>query len=380
MSAPLQRAVLLAAAAVAAAGLVACAKSADAQGPAPSPPPVGVSAAVQRHVSDVEEFSGRLEAIDFVQLRPRVAGTIDKVHFADGAMVRHGSVLFTIDPRPFEAELSRAQSLLASARARADLAQRELARTGSLFESQASSHQELDQFSSGARTAQAEVLGAEAALRIATLNLDYTQVRAPIDGRVSRADITAGNLVDEHSVLTSIAGIARVYVYFQGSEQTYLRLRAQRGGTAPRVRMGLANEVGLPHTGQLDFIDNRLDPQTGAIRLRAAFDNAKGEFTPGLSARLQMESPTGYDAVLVPERAIGTDQSKKFVYVVGADGKPESREIKPGAVFGAMRVVQGRILAGEKVVVDGLQRITPGVAVTPQLLPVDVNGLPGAKT
>jgi len=360
-------------------GLGGCSQSADAQGGPPQAPPVSAAPAVQRTVVDSEEFSGRLEATEYVELRPRVSGTIEKIHFSDGAFVQKGQQLFTIDPRPFEAEAARAQSQLAAAKARAELAQSELARARTLLDSQAISRQEFDQLTSGTRTSQADIQGAEAALRTARLNLDYTQVRAPIAGRASRANITVGNLVNEQSVLTSIAGVSKVYAYFDGSEQTYLRLRGdEKGGDrAPKVKMGLANEQGFPHSGQVDFIDNRLNPQTGAIRMRATFDNAKGRFTPGLAARLRMEGSSAYDAVLVPDRAIGTDQTKKFVFVVGAaPGPAQFREVKPGTLIDGMRVVTGQLKAGELVVVDGLQRVIPGVPVAPQVLKVDANGMP----
>jgi multidrug efflux system membrane fusion protein len=292
-------------------------------------------------------------------------------------VVRKGDLMFTIDPRPFMADLARAESALVSARAKLELAQSELARAQRLLGSQAVSREEFDQLGSGSRTSQADVLGAEAALRVARLNLDYTSVRAPIAGRASRANVTAGNLVNEQVVLTTIAGVAQVYAYFDGSEQSYLRLLARpTGNTTRRVRMALANEQGFPHEGRLDFVDNRLNAQTGAIRLRAAFDNANGQFTPGLLARVHMEDPTSYVAVLVPERAIGTDQTKKFVFVVAADGRPQFREVKLGTLHGAMRVVSGNVRPGENVVVDGLQRILPGVPVQPQVLKVDAQGLP----
>jgi multidrug efflux system membrane fusion protein len=221
------------------------------------------------------------------------------------------------------------------------------------------------------------MLGAEAALRVARLNLEYTAVRAPISGRTSRANITVGNLVNEQSVLTTIAGVSQVYAYFDGSEQTYLRFKATpSGGKAATVRMALANEQGFPHEGRLDFVDNRLNAQTGAIRLRASFDNSKGQFTPGLAARVRMEDPTSYQAVLVADRAIGTDQTKKFVYVVGADGQAQFREVKLGSLHDGMRVVRGNVKPGENVVVDGLQRIIPGVPVAPQVLKVDDKGMP----
>lgn len=371
------RSALWTAAALAGMASSGCSQSADAQAGPPARQVVSVAPAVQRSLNDREEFSGRLEAIDYVELRPRVSGTIDKVHFTDGALVRKGELLFTVDPRPFAAELARTQASLVAAQARFELAQRELARARKLLDGQAGSQQEVDQLGSGYRTAQADIEGAAAALRVARLNLDYTQVRAPIDGRVSRANITAGNLVNEQSVLTTIAGVSRLYAYFDASEQTFLRLRSMGpGAKPPLVQMGLANEQDYPHDGQLDFIDNRLNPQTGAIRMRATFDNGRGQFTPGLAARLRLQSPMAYDAVMVPERAIGTDQTKKFVYVVDADGKPQFREVRPGALFDGMRVVQGSVKAGENVVVDGLQRVMPGVAVAPQVLKVDAQGMP----
>jgi multidrug efflux system membrane fusion protein len=354
-----------------------CSQPADAQGGPPQAPPVSVAPAVQRPVAATEEFSGRLEATEYVEIRPRVGGTIDKVHFIDGALVKKGDLLFTIDPRPFEAEVARAQSQVNSVKARAELAQSELARAQKLLDSKAISRQEVDQLSSGSRTSLADIQGAEAALRVARLNLDYAQVRAPISGRASRANITAGNLVNDQTVMTTVAGVTKVYAYFDGSEQTFLGLQAAKaGGKAPRVRLGLANEQGFPHEGSLDFVDNRLNPQTGAIRMRASFDNSKGQFTPGLAARLMMESPVAQNAVLVAERAIGTDQNKKFVYVVGGDGHPQFREVKLGALADGMRVVQGGVKPGENVVVDGLQRIMPGATVAPQVLKVDERGMP----
>jgi multidrug efflux system membrane fusion protein len=363
---------LAAAAALAVAG---CSGAADAQGGPPPAAPVSVAPAVERQVADHEEFSGRIEASEFVELRPRVAGTIERVHFVDGASVRKGELLFTIDPRPFQAEAARAASQRAAALARAELARSELARAQQLLDAKAVSRQEFDQLTSGSRTAEADIAAAEAALRVAQLALGYTEVRAPIAGRVSRAHATAGNLVNEQVVLTTIAGVDKVYAYFDGSEQTYLRIKATKE-KAPKVRMGLADESGFPHEGRADFIDNRLNPQTGAIRLRASFDNGSGRFTPGLAARLTMATSLPYTATLVPDRAIGTDQNKKFVYVVGADGQPQFREVKLGAVDAGMRVVQGGVKPGENVIVDGLQRVIPGLPVVPTVLKVDEQGMP----
>jgi multidrug efflux system membrane fusion protein len=355
--------------------LSACGGPADAQGGPPPAAPVSVAPAVMRTVTDHEEFSGRLEATEFVELRPRVGGIIERVHFADGALVKKGDLLFTIDPRPFQAEAARAESLRIAAVARAELARSELARAQSLLDAKAVSLQEFDQLTSGSRTAQADIATAEAALRVAQLNLDYAAVRAPISGRVSRAHVTAGNLVGEQVVLTTIAGVERVYAYFDASEQTFLRIKSISGKT-PGVRMGLANESGFPHEGEIDFVDNRLNPQTGAIRMRASFDNRKGQFTPGLAARLTMATSPPYEAVLVPERAIGTDQNKKFVYAIGDDNQPQFREVRLGQLLGGMRVVQGGVKAGENIIVDGLQRVAPGRPVAPTVVKVDDAGLP----
>lgn len=356
--------------------LAGCSRSADAQGNGPAAPAVSVSPVVQRTISDSEEFSGRIEATEFVELRPRLSGTVDKVHFSDGALVSQGQLLFTIDSRRLEAELTRAESQLVSARAKAEQAQSELARAQKLLASNAVSRQEFDQLGTGARAGDAEIKAAEAQVRSARLSLDYAAVRAPIAGRASRANVTAGNLVNEQVVLTSIASQSKVYAYFDGSEQTYLRIKASKD-RAPAVRMGLSNETGYPHEGKVDFVDNRLNPQTGAIRMRAVFDNRKGLFTPGLAARLVLTTSTPYPAIMVPERAVGTDQTKKTVFVVGDDGQPQFREIKTGPLVGGMRVVtNGSVKPGENVIVEGLQRVIPGMAVTPQVLKVDEQGMP----
>jgi multidrug efflux system membrane fusion protein len=280
--------------------------------------------------------------------------------------------------RPYQAEVARAESQLAAAQSRAELAKAELARAQKLLDAKAVSRQEFDQLGSGERTSQADIRAAEAALRVARLNVEYTAVRAPIAGRLSRANITAGNLVDDKTVLTTLVATHKVYAYFDGSEQTFLRLRKANDAQL-NVKMGLANESGFPHTGNVDFIDNRLNTQTGAIRIRAVFDNADGQFTPGLFARLQVAGSTSYDAVLTPERAIGTDQSKKFVFVVGANNVAEFREVKLGALIDGMRVVTSGLKPGELVVVSGLQRVRPGAPLAPEKLDVDARGMPVEK-
>lgn len=351
-----------------------CSKPGPAGGPQGAPP-VTVAAAVQRTVTDIEEFTGRLEAPRSVEVRPRIGGTIERVHFRDGQRVAQGALLFTIDPKPFQAELSRAQSQLTSARSRAALATSDLARAKKLLDSKAVSAQEFDQLTSGAATSGADIAAAEAAVRVAQLNLGYTSVRAPMAGQLSRAIITEGNLVNDQSVLTTLVATQTVYAYFDGSEQTFLRLR--KGDPGQRlVHMGLADEPGFPHEGKVDFIDNQLNPQTGSIRMRAVFDNPKGEFTPGLFTRIQLAGGAAYSAVLTPERAISTDQSKKLVFVIGEGNVAQPREVHLGTLIDGMRVVTSGLKAGDLVVVDGLQRVRPGAPVQPIKVETDERGMP----
>ena len=373
-----QSEIFIAAALAAAALLSGCGQASEAQTPPPGPPQVEVAPAVRKPVRDVEEFTGRLEAPESVDLRGRVGGTIEKISFRDGATVHAGDLLFSIDSRPYEAEVARDEAQLEVVKAQADLARADLARADKLLDARAVSRQEYDQLTEGARSSDANVRAAEAALRVARLNLEYTAVRAPIGGRISRANVTVGNLIDDKTVLTTLVSTDRVYAYFDGSEATYLKLR----GVAPQqlqVRMGLADESGLPHTGRLDFIDNRLNPQTGAIRLRAVFDNRHAEFTPGLFARMQLADAVAHERVLTPDRAVGTDQSKNFVFVVAANHMTQFREIHPGALVGGMRVVESGLEPGELVIVSGVQRVRPGVPVNPQTVPLDGDGMPVDK-
>ncbi len=368
------------AAALLSALLTGCGDPAAGQGGPPPAAPVSVAPAVALAIADSEEFTGRIEALESVDIRPRVGGTIEQVHFRDGALVKKGDLLFTIDARSAQAELARAEAALAASLSRTQLAASEVTRAKQLLDSQAVSKQEYDQLTSGARTAESDSASANANLRVAKLNLEHTSVRAPISGRASRALMTAGNLVNEQSVLTSVVATQKVYAYFDGSEQTFLRFRKTGTGNL-KVGMGLANETGFPHSGRIDFIDNRLNVQTGAIRLRAVFDNAAGLFTPGLLARLQVAGANTYTAVLTPERAIGTDQSKKFVFVVpatekGAPAVAQFREVQLGALMDGMRVVTSGLKAGELVVVNGLQRVRPGAPIAPSVLAVDAKGMP----
>lgn len=373
------------AAGLALAGLLSgCDREAVSQQAPPPPPEVSVAPAFQREVQEFEEFTARLEAPDTVELRARVAGSLDKVHFTEGQRVAKGDLLFTIDPRPFAAEVARAEAQVAAARNQAELSASELARAEKLTAIQGVSLQELDQLRATVRNARSGIQSAEAALVQARLNLEFTRIRAPVAGRISRAMVTPGNLVNVGTpVLTTLVSQDRVHAYFDASEATYLKyLRLVRAGSlaSPRTQpaaawMGLADETGFPHQGQVDFVDNRLNPATASIRGRAVFDNRDGRFTPGLFARVKVVGSGKYRATLVADRAIGTDQTRKVVMLVGKDNVVQPREVQPGALIDGMRVVQG-VQPGELVIVDGLQRAQPGAPVTPQVLKVDDKGMP----
>lgn len=357
--------------------LLAGCEPTQAQGGPPMAPPVSAAPAVQKNVQLYEEFSGRIEAVETVEIRARVAGTLDRVHFRDGQEVKRGELLFSIDARPFAAELAQAEAQLASARSAAALAGTEQARAKKLLEQKAVSQQEADQADAALRNTQAAVVAAEAAVRSARLNVEYAQIRAPISGRVSRANVTAGNLVGVGDpVLTTLVAQDKVHAWFDVSEQAYLRARAQAGKAAPKVEMGLSDETGFPHAGSVDFVDNRLNPATGAIRMRAAFDNQERRFLPGLFARVRLANGGSGDVVLIPERAIGTDQSKRFVFVVGEGQVAQFREVRLGALLDGMRVITSGLKPGELVVVNGLQRVRPGAPLAPQVLAVDERGMP----
>ncbi|NVD97351.1 efflux RND transporter periplasmic adaptor subunit [Massilia sp. BJB1822] len=372
----------LAVAGLAAATLTGCedATGKTAEAPAAGGPPISAAAVIQKTVSETQEFSGRLEAIERVEIRSRVSGFITAVNFKPGSEVKKGDVLFVIDPRPYAAEANRAEAAAHSARARADLARLELNRAEKLLADKAIAQREFDERASSQKELDANARAAQAAYEAAKLNLTYTQVVAPINGRVSKAEITLGNLVDASAVLTSVVSTDRIYASFDGDEDTYLRVGSQaQKGEAVTVKVGLANETGFPHEGKLEFVDNQLDPQTGSVRMRATFANAERVLVPGLYARVQLGGGQAQnEALLISERAIGTDQNRKFVYVVGADNKAEYRAVKLGPTVDGFRVVREGLKAGEKIVINGLQRVRPGAPVTPQIVPMDQDSLAAA--
>jgi len=342
----------------------ACSKPA----PPPPPPQVTVAPATGRDIADWDEFTGHFESVDAVEIRPRVSGFVQRLAFTEGATVRRGDPLFVIDPRPYAAEVARAEAELARARTRAALASVEHERAQRLVATQAISREELDARSSGRAEGDAAIRAAEAALTTARLNLEWTTVRAPISGRVGRAAVTAGNLVEAGppaTLLTTVVSLDPIYVYFDTDEQAYLKyVRAigGRGGKQP-VRIGLANETGFPHEGRLDFVDNRLDPNAGTIRLRAVVPNGSRLFAPGLFARIRIGGSAEYSATLVQDQAIGTDQDRKFVLVLKRDSTVEYRPVTIGRLTDGLRVVSAGLEPGEDVVINGLMRIRPGMKV-----------------
>jgi multidrug efflux system membrane fusion protein len=367
----------LAAAGLAAATLAGCDDATGKTAPAAAAggPPVSVAAVVEKAVTQTQEFSGRLEAIEVVEIRPRVSGFITAVHFKPGSEVKKGQVLFEVDARPYQAEAARAEAAANAAGARADLARLELARAGKLLADKAIAQREFDERAAAQKELDANARAAQAQYAAAKLNLSYTRVASPIDGRVSKAEITLGNLVDASAVLTSVVSLDRVYASFDGDEETYLRVGARAHmGQPVVVRAGLANEEGFPHEGKLEFVDNQLNAQTGSVRMRAAFANADRSLAPGLFARVQVvggQEP--HKAILINERAVGTDQSRKFVFVVGADGKAEYRPVGLGPTVDGLRVVREGLKPGEKIVVNGLQRVHPGAPVTAQAVAMDAD-------
>ncbi|WP_329741894.1 efflux RND transporter periplasmic adaptor subunit [Dyella sp. A6] len=347
--------------------------SSHAQVVAGGPPEVTVARALLRPVSDSAQFTGHVQAVDSVNVRPRVSGYIDAVTFTEGALVHKGQVLFRIDPRPFQAQVDRLAAEREQARANLKLARDNADRARRLLAQHAIAQAEADSETTAARSAQAALAAADAALAAARLNLGFTKVRAPIDGRVSNIRITQGNLVTSSDVLTSVVSVNPVYVYFDVDEQTWLKLdhlraRARREGRSAHIgaSMELADETGYPHPGRLDFVDNQLHTDSGTMRLRAVFDNRSGLFTPGLYARVRLQSGAPVPRMLIDDRAVGTDLSNQFVYVLDKSHKVQYRRVTTGPLYHGLRVVDSGLEPGDEVVVNGLQHVRPGVTVSPR--------------
>jgi len=355
-----------------------------AAGAAPQGVPVSVAAVLQKDIALWDEFSGRLEAVQRVEVRPRVAGALQAVHFKEGALVKQGDLLVTVDPAPYAAEVDRAEAQVVAAQARLSYTRSELERATRLLEEKAIAQREHDERLNAQREADANLRAAQAALQTAKLNLSYTQVRAPVAGRVGRIEVTVGNLVAAGAgapVLTTLVSVSPIYASFDTDEQIVVKALADlqsgsKGHSARQlieripVQMGTGTSGGTPYAGRLQLIDNQVDAKSGTVRVRAVFDNEDGSLIPGQFARIRMGQARNTQALLINERAVGTDQNKKFVMVVGEGNKAEYREVTLGAPIDGLRVVTSGLKAGENIVVAGLQRVRPGAVVAPQPVPM----------
>ncbi len=349
-----------------------------ASGPAETPAiPVTVAVVESRDVTHWEQFSGRLEAVERVQIRSRVAGQIQAVHFREGALVKAGDALFTIDPAPYQATVAGAEAQVASAEAKVGLARTELERGRRLSDNRTISQSDLDQRQSNVADAEAQLRAARAALTTAQLDLSYTELRAPVSGRVGKLDITVGNLVAAGSsspALTTLVSVDPIYASFNASEEMVAKALSQlpvSNGALQAleqipVEVGTLADEGTPIKGTLHLIDNQVDSASGTIGVRAVFANADGHLIPGQFVRVRMGEPKSENRIVITDRAIGTDQDKKFVFVVDGENKVNYRQIKPGPAADGLRVVESGLAAGDKIVVNGLQRIRPGAVVAPQ--------------
>ena len=351
----------------------ACARV-ESRAAAPAAPQVTAAPAIARIITEWDEFTGRLEPVQSVGVRPRVSGLISTVSFDEGSLVRQGQVLFEIDARPFQAQVDRLRAELAQATVARDRAATEMRRADRLSADNAISLEERERRAGSAAEAIAHADAVAAALRAAELDVEFTRVISPIDGRVSRAMVTRGNLVSggqgEATLLTTVVSVDPVYASFDADEQAFLRYgnRARQGAGGKgglKIQMALADEQTFPHEGTLQFLDNQLDPTTGTIRGRAIFHDRDRRLTPGLFVRLRLPGTVSYQGVMVEDRAVGTDLDRRFVLVVGADKKIESRTVTLGPIVDGLRVVRKGLAAGELVVINGLQRVRPGVTVNP---------------
>jgi RND family efflux transporter MFP subunit len=361
-------------------GLAGCVRVPSAA-PEAAPTPVTVSRPVERDVTDYADFTGRTAAVDSVEVRARVWGYLDKVNFKEGALVRKGDVLFEIDPRIYRADLERAEGTVAQYEARVHRLERDYHRAKNLLARGAVGQEEYDRYEGDYREAAANLDVAKANRDLAALNLDYTRVTAPVSGRVSRYVVTVGNLIqsgDQNSgtLLTTIVSVDPMYAYFDVDERTVLRVRQLiREGKARSARetewpvsLGLATEEGFPHRGTINFVDNQVNPKTGTLRVRGVFPNKDEALSPGFFARVRVPIGQAHQALLVTDRAIDNDQGQKVLYVVNEKNEVVSRPVRLGALHDGLREIEGGLKPGERVVVNGLQQVRPGLTVEPKLV------------
>jgi multidrug efflux system membrane fusion protein len=356
-------------------------------GPPEFPPPdVSVAPVVKRSITEWDDYTGRIEAVDAVEIRPRVAGYLADVHFREGALVEKGALLFTIDDREYRAAVDAARADVVRAEARVEVARQELDRAAKLIEARAVSQGELESRQAEQRQAEADALAARARLAQAELDLSFTRVRAPLAGRAGEALVTVGNLVAPgETLLTTVVSVDPVHVVFDGDERAYLRYQqlARQGGrpssrdAANPVLVGLSNEEGFPHRGAMDFVDNALNPATGTIRGRAVVPNPDGVLTPGLFARVRLLGASQTDALLIHEQALLTDQDRRYVYVLGEGNVAVRKDVTLGPQVEGLRVVSSGLAEGDKVIVNGVRKIFfPGQPVNPREVPMDAPNAP----
>jgi len=356
---------------------------ADAAAAKPAATPVSVAKVEERDATVWDEFSGRLEAVEQVEVRSRVAGAIQDIRFREGALVHKDDVLVLIDPALYAAEVARAEAQVSAAQARLVFTRSDYERGQQLTGSQTISQRDQDNRVNAYREAEANLKAAQATLKTAQLNLGYTEVRAPVTGRVGKREITVGNLIAAgpgSPLLTTIVSTSPIYASFNADEGVVLRAlnalgedaAASKTGRIP-VKMGTATSDGLPYEGHMQLIDNQVDPRSGTVRVRAVFDNGDGHLLPGQFVRLAMGQPKTSRALTINERAVGTDQNKKYVMVVNKENKAEYREISLGAAIAGQRLVTAGLKPGEQIVVKGLQRVRPGATVAPEVIAMDAN-------
>ena len=359
--------------------------------PAAQATPVSVATVVQSEVATWNEFSGRLEAVERVDIRSRVAGTVEAVHFREGALVKAGDLLITIDPAPYQAEVDRADAQVFAAQSRLTNAKSNYERAKQLLQDHAISQKEYDDSLNAQSEADANLRAAKAQLQTARLSLGYTQVRSPVAGRIGKLEITTGNLVAAGPgapVLTTLVSVSPIYASFDADESIVthalreLPARASARAQIEKipVQMGTVDDAATPIAGHLQLVDNQVDAKSGTVRVRAVFDNADGTLIPGQFAHLRMGTVKAEPALMINERAVGTDQSKKFVMVVGADNKASYREVTLGGNVDGLLIVNSGLKLGERVVVNGLQRVRPGALVAPQMVAMKFNEDAVAKT
>jgi membrane fusion protein, multidrug efflux system len=343
-------------------------------------PAVSVTRPVEREVVEWDEYIGRLESPETVEVRARVSGYLDKVHFKEGKEVKKGDLLFTIDQRPYQAEYDRAEAEHERAQSQVELAKNDFERAKRLIATRAISEEDYDTKSKTYASAQAAVRSARASADLAKLSLEFTEIRSPIDGRIGRAIVTQGNLISSGvsgsgaTLLTTIVSLDPLYCYADTDERAvlkYLQLRREGKRISARdesipVELALADEAGFPHRGYIDFVDNRMDPNTGTLRGRGVFPNTDHSLSPGFFARIRFPGSGKYSALLIPDRALASDQAQRFVYVVNAEKNVEFRPVKVGPMIDGLRVIKEGLKAGEQVIVEGLIRVRPGVVVDPK--------------